>query len=165
MQEILSKIGFDWHVALANLINFLIILFVLKKYAWGPIGKMIAERNKNIKDGLENAKLNAEKLKETKTEYEETIRKAHLEAQAIFAKGKKESELKKIEMMEDAKKETAKILASGRASLEEEKRKMLEDAKKELVDLVASATEKVLTKGITNQIDNMLIEQSVKELR
>jgi F0F1-type ATP synthase membrane subunit b/b' len=58
--EILGKIGFDWQVALANLVNFLIIVFLLKKFAFKPIAKIIQDRQNKINEGLENAKKAAE---------------------------------------------------------------------------------------------------------
>ena len=54
--EILGKIGFDWQVALASLVNFLIILFVLKKFAFKPIKKLIQERQNKINEGIEKEK-------------------------------------------------------------------------------------------------------------
>src|SRR3989344_45130 len=53
---ILQKIGFDWQVALANLVNFLIILFLLKKFAFKPIGKLIKDRQDKINEGLQKTK-------------------------------------------------------------------------------------------------------------
>ncbi|MBU4369492.1 ATP synthase F0 subunit B, partial [Patescibacteria group bacterium] len=55
LQRILGNLGFDWRMALANLVNFLIIFFVLKKYAFKPIKEKLEEREKKIKTGLEDA--------------------------------------------------------------------------------------------------------------
>lgn len=145
MSEILGKIGFDWHVALANLVNFLIILFLLKKFAWEPIGKMIRERKKTIETGLLDAKQNAEFVKKSKLEYEETLSKARIEANKIFQDGKKEVETKKSAMLEEAKSEVASILENGKKSLQVEKTKMIEEVKKEIVDLAMKATEKLMS--------------------
>ncbi len=144
MSEILGKIGFDWHVALANLVNFLIILFVLRKFAWGPIGKILKERHEKIEMGVQNAKLNAEKLKLIEEEYKETMRKAHTEAQAIFEKTKKDAEAKKADILAQAQKEMQATLEQGRKIMEADKIKMVSDAKNEVAGLAMLATEKIL---------------------
>ena len=55
MEEILSKIGFDYRVALANLVNFLIVLWVLQKFAFPKIQIVLAERQAKIRKGLADA--------------------------------------------------------------------------------------------------------------
>ena len=151
MSEILGKIGFDWHVALANLVNFLIIFFVLKKFAFVPIGKMIKERKQIIQDGLENAKLNAEKMKATVAEYEATIQKARTEANEIFEKGKKEAEFKKAEILAQAQKEMSETIENGKKIIDAERVKMINEAKNEVAGLVLKATEKILASSAGEQ--------------
>jgi F-type H+-transporting ATPase subunit b len=52
--EILGKIGFDWRMALFSLLNFLIIYYILKKFFFDMIVKSIDERQKKVKEGVEN---------------------------------------------------------------------------------------------------------------
>ena len=144
MEEILGKIGFDWHVALANLVNCLIIFFILKKFAFGPIQKILRERRATIEKGIADAKENAEKMKATTVEYEATLQKARAEANAIFDKTKKDAETKRAEILAQAQAEMAASIEQGKKVIEAEKNKMLADAKNELASLVVSATEKVL---------------------
>ncbi|MES2023548.1 MAG: F0F1 ATP synthase subunit B [Patescibacteria group bacterium] len=144
MSEILGKIGFDWHVALANLVNFLIILFVLKRYAFKPISKMIKDRQEIMVKGIQDAKENALLLKSAKEEYEKTLSKARIEANEIFEKNKKENEKRKTEMMEQTQKEMVVTIENGKKALESEKIKMLNEVKNEVAGLVLQATEKVM---------------------
>ncbi len=165
MESIVSAFHIDIKILIAQLINFGVVVFVLYRFAIKPLRKLMAERGVTIEKGLSDAKANAETLQKTEAEYEKALAEARKEASDIFAKGRKEAEVKKQEMLEDAKKEVAKVLAQGKSALEEEKRKMLDDAKKELVGLVASATEKVLTKGVSEKIDGMVIQDSVSQFK
>ena len=83
--EILAKIGFDWQVALANLVNFLIIFFLLKKFLFGPIAKTLAERKKAISEGLQNAALATDALSEAKKEGDKIIAEAKAQANTIIS--------------------------------------------------------------------------------
>ncbi len=165
MQSIISTFHLDIKILIAQLINFAVVIWVLYRFAIKPLNKLMSERSQTIEKGLTDAKSNAETLSKTKEEYEKALREAQKEASDIFTKAKKEAEVKKNEMLEDAKKEVAKTLAQGKTALEEEKQKMLDDAKKELAGLVTSATEKVLTKGISEKIDSSIIEASVAHFK
>ena len=66
MLEILGNIGFDWPVALANLVNFLIIFFLLHKFVFKPLGKTVEKRKRDIADGLAAADKNQQLLLDTK---------------------------------------------------------------------------------------------------
>ena len=62
--QLSANLGFDWRVALANLANFLIIVWILKRFAFKPIKAIIEKRENTIKEGLDKAKEAEERLKE-----------------------------------------------------------------------------------------------------
>lgn len=157
---ILGQIGFDWQVALANLVNFLVILFILKRYAFGPIGKLIKERQERINEGLLNAENNKKILLNTQREYEAVLLSARTESHNLIQEAKKEANIKKDQLLEQTRKEVAQMLESGKKSLEIEKVKMLSEAKKEMVGLVVLMTEKVLG----SKVDEAYSAKIVKEL-
>lgn len=149
--NILGKVGFDWQVALANLFNFLIIFFVLKKYAFGPIGKIIKERQASINEGLASAEKNTKLLENTKKEQEQILLNARAEANHIILEAKKEAVIKREQLVEDTKKDISLMLENNKKHLEIEKTKMLNEAKNEIVSLVIQTTEKVLGKKVDNK--------------
>lgn len=157
--NILGKVGFDWHVALANLFNFLIIFFILKKFAFGPIGKLIKERQDAINTGLSNAEKNKKLLANTEKEYEKVLLNARNEANQIIVDAKKDAQDKKDQLMEQAKKEVSMILENGKKTLEVEKNKMLSEARKEIVDLVMQVSEKVLGEKTDSNYSNKVIKE------
>lgn len=157
---ILGKVGFDWQVALANFVNFLIIFFILKKFAFKPIGKIIEERNQKIEKGLKDATEYEKLLQEAKASYEEALQKAKTEADSILKQSKKDATAQKVRMLEDAKDEVLAMVEAGKKSLELEKNKMLAEAKKEMVILVTKSTEKV----ISSNVDKSFSERIIKAL-
>ena len=76
MLEILGKIGFDWQVALANLINFFIVFLLLKKFFFKKIKETIRERRNKIEKGLEDAEKAAESLKSAEIEKDSIVKEA-----------------------------------------------------------------------------------------
>lgn len=161
--EILGKVGFDWQVALANLFNFLIIFLLLKKFAFGPIGKLIRERQDKINEGISNAEVSTKLLENTKTEYEAVLLDARTKANEIIEQAKKEAVVRKDQLVDQTKVEIASMLENGKKMLETEKNKMLSETKKEIVGLVLQVTEKVLgqkndpsySDRITKELNNL----------
>lgn len=150
MDEFIKTFHIDWKLMIAQLINFGLVFVLFYFLASKPLGKLIKDRTKEIETGLSDAEKNAKLLKATKSEYDEVIAKAKVEANNIFQTGKKDAEAKKTEMVEEAKSEVAGIISNGKKMLEVEKTKMVEDAKKEVASLAILAMEKLLAdKGET----------------
>ncbi len=128
MKEVLNNIGFDWQVALANFVNFLIIFWVLKKWVFGPVGKILETRQKTIEAGVsqaENAKEQLaqaqtqveEELKHAKAQANETIAKAQTTANEIVDAAANTAEQKAQAILDDAQAQTAKDRAQAEKDL------------------------------------------------
>lgn len=159
MDSFIETFHIDWMTILAQAINFIVVLFVLNFLAIKPLKKMMDERNNNIERGLDDAKKNAEILKNTEKEYEVAISKAKIEAQIIFENGKKDAENKKLEIIEETKKEVENMILNGKKILESEKSKILDEAKKEIVNLVVKSTEKILATTENDKSNTKIIER------
>ncbi len=160
MSSIINTFHIDWHIIVAQAVNFAVVLAVLYFFALKPLNKLMAERSEKIGKGVKDAKANAELLQATKAEYESALAKARAEANDIFQSGKKEVEAKRAEMLESAKAEVKMMIEGGRKTLEAEKAKMVENAKKEVVALIVAATRKVLD----DKADSSSDARSAKEL-
>ena len=148
MEELLGTIGFDWRVAIANLISFLVIFLLLRQFAWGPIKRVIAKRRKEIDEGLEKAQLAeterimaAEKAKETiasaKTEANTIVTSANERGNEIIAS----AEVKAGERADD-------IIAKASRDIERAREEMSDELKKESATLVAGSIGKILREDI-----------------
>ena len=144
MDSFIETFHIDWKIIIAQSINFVIVLFILYFLIVKPLKKLMGERSNTIAGGLNDAKVNAELLLNTKKEYDQVITNARNEAHTIFQEGKSEAESKKAEMMENAKREVETMIANCKKMLESEKAKIIEEAKKEIVSLVVLSTEKLL---------------------
>ncbi len=161
MESIINTFHMDWHIIVAQAVNFAVVLIVLYLFALKPLNKLMSERSEKIGKGVSDAKANAELLQATKAEYETALAKARAEANDIFQSGKKEAEAKRTEMLESAKREVATMVEGGKKTLEAEKAKMVENAKKEVVALIVAATRKVLE----DKADSSSDTKSAQELR
>lgn len=155
--DILSSLGFNWHVALANFINFLIILLILNKFFFGKLGKVIKSRHDVIERGLSQASDAERALSHAEEEKKSIVNNAHKDAHDIIVK----AEAHAIERAEGIFKDAEEEAQIRLGKLAEKERKVEEKVAKEWSDkaplLVAQLYAKTLAKEMNEVENNALI--------
>lgn len=162
--ELLQKLGIDWRLLIAQLINFLILLFILYKFLYHPVLNLLENRKEKIEKGLKDAEKMGEELEKIKVLKEEEIKKTKQEAQAIIEKAQKTAESHGQEIKLKAKKEVEKLIEMAKNQITDEKEKMLAEIKKEASMLVIAAAEKVVSQVIDVKAQQKLVEETLKEM-
>lgn len=152
-------LGLDWKILLGQLINFLILLFVLKKFAVKPFLKTLRERKQKIEEGIEKSKLAEEKVKEIREMREEVIAKANQKAMEIYEKSKKRGDDKVRESVILGEKERISILENARKETLREINKIKSAEEKKMVEAALSLAEKVIGEKMDAQKDKDLINK------
>jgi F-type H+-transporting ATPase subunit b len=147
--DALANIGVDWKLLLAQVVNFGILLWVLKRYAYQPMLKMMDERTAKIERGLLDAEAAQVKLREMEEKEKAVLLEARAEAKKILAEtddaAKKRDALKVAETEERVK----KLLADAEVKINDDRSKMLAEAKSELAETVLLAVERILREKVT----------------
>ena len=160
MQEILNilgSVGFNWHVALANFFNFLIILFLLNTFFFKKLGRTINERHSVIERGLNQAKDAEKALASADEEKRNIIQSAHKERDSIVSAADATAKELASRIEEAAHKEAAtrlKKIDEKEASLSESVEKAFRE---KAPALVAKMYAKTLLQEMTEQDNNALI--------
>ena len=148
-----------------TIITFLLLFYVLAKFAWKPLLKMLEDRENLIKDSLndaEKAKLELERLNE---ESKKIMEKARVDAQKILAEGKTTAEKVKEDTIAKAKEAANKIRDDAKEQIQVEKDKALNDIKKEVIDLSISVAEKLINKNLSDAENKAMIKESLKKVK
>lgn len=155
--DILASLGFNWHVALANFINFLIILFILNKFFFGKLGKVIQNRQDVIELGISQASDAEKALAHAEEEKKHIINAAHKEGHDIIV----ESEAKAVVRAEGIFKQAEEEAQIRLGKLAEKERKIDAQVAKEwsekAPELVAKLYAKTLEKEMNANDNNALI--------
>jgi F-type H+-transporting ATPase subunit b len=155
----------DLGVTFWTIINFLLLVFVLGKFAWKPMLNMINAREEKIaqdKQQAEDARAAAQKIKD---ELQTRLKNIAAEAEAKMASSRALSMAERDNIIKEAKESAANILKQTKAELESEKAKAVSDAKKEIVSISIMAAEKALSAANTPASDARLIENAVNEIQ
>lgn len=168
MEEIgivLAKIGFDWQVAFANLVNFLIIFFILKHLAFKPIQRVLEERKQKIQEGLDNAARAQTALLGAENKSEEIIMQARQEANTIIAGAQERANALLVTKTSEATKEHDAIIAEGKKKAQKEFDRMEQEVRAQAAGLIVSSVEKILNEDLDEKQGKKLQEKAVAMMR
>src|SRR3954466_2529464 len=164
MQDLLNTFGLEWPKFLAQLILFIIVYFVLKKFAFGPIIAMLEQRRKLIEEGQVNAQKIKQQLAEAEQRHAEILAKANAEAQRLIDQARESAGHVADRREQEAIAAAEQILAKAHeASVLEHERTMAE-LKREVGRLVVDTTAKVTGKGLNSHAQHRLQEEASRHL-
>jgi F-type H+-transporting ATPase subunit b len=148
-----------------TLVAFLLVFFILKKFAWKIIIQSLNDREKGIADSLESAhKIKAE-MAQLKNENEALMVQAREERTKMLKEAKEMKEKLISDAKEQAKAEAAKVISDAVASIETQKMAALTDVKNQIGNMVIEISEKVIRKQLENKADQeKYIQQMAGEL-
>jgi len=161
MLEILGKVGFDWQVALANTVNFVIIFFLLKKYAFGPISKIITERQEKIALGIENSKKAETELLMAEQVGKEKISKAKIEANSIIGEAQKKGDKIITLSQEEALVVKSSIIKDGEKQISQKKESMAKEIERETANIIVDGIERILKENLTKEQQENYIKKAL----
>ena len=162
--QIFSNFGVTWPKFIAQIILFLVVYWVLNRYAFGPVLKMLNERRRRIEEGQHNAEKIKKQLAEAELRYQEVLRKANEEATRLLEEARTSSDAISQKQLQQAIKDAEGIIAKAQDTIVQERNKMIYEVKKEMVGLVVNTTAKVVGKVLTPEDQKRLSEETVKQL-
>ena len=148
-----------------TIVTFLLLVFVLAKFAWKPLLKMLQDREDMVRSSLEDAEKAKSELERLNEESETIMAKARSEAQSILADGKAAAEKVKDDIIAKSKEQANKIREDAGNQIQVEKDKAISEIKKEVVNLTLSVAEKLIQKNLSDADNKSLIEESLKKVQ
>jgi F-type H+-transporting ATPase subunit b len=134
-----------------TLLAFLIVFFVLRKYAWGPILNSLNERERGIADSLESAKRVRAEMVQLKSDNEDLMNRAREERSIMLKEAKEMKDRIVAEAKEQAKADAARIIADAQQAIQAQKMAAITEVKNQVGKLVVEISEKVLRKELSGK--------------
>ncbi len=145
-------------------ITFLLLIIVLGKYAFGPIVKMLDEREKNIRDAIDQAKNERAEAEKLLAQQKESLLKAQREAAELAKRSQQEMEAYRSQLTAQAKKESDELVASARKQIEEEKSKAVAELRAQVADLAVGAASRIVKSSLDDKTQRQLVDEYIKDL-
>lgn len=159
----LGTLGINGSLLLAQLLNFAIILFVLWRWVLAPVARRLQERTERIEKSLQDAQNMDVQKAEFDAWRKEEMAKVRQEAGHLVNEAKVEAGRAKEELLKQARAEQEEMARRAERQILAEKEKTLKDIKAAAADLVTASVEKILGRGLSENLDKSLIEDTLKK--
>ena len=147
-----------------TIVCFLIALFVLKRYAFGPIQKLIDERRERIRRALDEADEARDEARTLLEEHRKLIGQARSEAEEILSEARQVARGMQERVKEETEADRQRRLEETKRQIEAETRRALEAIRAEVAELSLVAAEKVTRKSLDDKDQRRLIDEAIGEL-
>lgn len=147
MEKLLESFSvglFFWQAIL-----FLVLLFLLKKFAWTPILNSVKSREESIKEGLESAEKAKEQMRQLKEDNKALLAEARMERDQIIKDAREAKDKMIADAKEQAKEEGAKMIESAKEVIRAERMAAVNELKSQVADLSIQIAEKVIKTEIS----------------
>ncbi len=147
-------------------VTFLLVVFLLIKFAWKPVLGMINERNKSIEDALKLAETTKAEMAKLQADNERIIAEARKERDNLLKDAREMKDQMIAQAKSEASAEANKIMAAAKLSIENEKNQAMQDLKNQVATLSFEIAEKVIGKELENKkVSDEIIAESIKNLK
>ena len=143
----------------------MLVLFTAMSYLFfNPVRDMLENRKKRVADEQEAAKTEHKEAVAYKEEYEQKLKEADKEVQEILSEARKKAMKQEAKIVAEAKEEAAKIIERANNEIELQKKRALDDMKQEMITIASMMAGKVVAASIDTNIQDSLIDETLKEM-
>lgn len=151
---------FFWQILL-----FVGLVLLLKKFAWKPILEAVNSREEGIKNALASAEEAKKEMQNLQADNEQLVKEARAERDAMMKEAREIKESMISEAKEEAKEVTSKLIEKAQASIQQEKQAALAELKKQVAELSIGIAETVIKKELSSKDDQLkLVEGMLEEV-
>ncbi len=161
MSELFTSLGLNAKMLIAQMINFAILLYVLHRFVYKPILRMLTDRTERIEQGLAQAEAAQKKMSEVAEREKDILTKAKREARDIVATANKQAQEHRAQLIAAAQEETARMIAETQAQMERQKAQLMEEVQKDVAVLVVDAVERVVGERLDSAMDQKIIAEAL----
>lgn len=146
------------------IINFLVILAILYKFAYNPVMKFLDNRSEEIANNIAEAERNRSESEALLKEYQEKIAQASNEAQEIIARANKVTEEERNRILAQTRDEAAALLERARQEIQRERDEALFALRQEVSTLAVMAAEKILSRNLSTEDNKRIVDDFLNEV-
>jgi F-type H+-transporting ATPase subunit b len=164
VSKLANKFGVAWPLFTAQVICFILVMIVLKKYAFGPVQQMLEERRARIAEGEEKLKQIERQLAESEATTAAAIARANEDAQRMIAEARDGAAALSEQKAQEAIAQAQQILAKAEAAARADRDRLTVELKREFGRLVAATTAQVAGKVLTAEDQSRLNEEALTKV-
>jgi len=158
-----DELGFNIPVLIAQLVNFFLLLVVLRLFLYKPILEMLDRRSQRIREGLDAAEQSKEQASEAEAQVARQLERSRSQGQQLIAQAQEAANRIQEEARNQARSEGDAILERARREIQLERDQAIAELRAQFGDLTVSAAEKVIGQSLDRAAHRRLIEETLAE--
>ena len=164
MEEVLQILNPMTSTIFWSIVVFVILVVVLWKFVLKPVNNMISKRQEEIREKIDDADRKSLEASKYLEEQKKSIDKSRIEAKKIIDEGKDAARKIKEEIENQASEKSKLMVEDALTEIRSEKDRSINEVKDEMVDIALSASQKMISKSLSEEDHKKLIEESLKDL-
>ncbi len=165
MDQLLKSFGIEWKILIWQVINFVVVFFILSRFLYKPLKKAIHDREKKISASLHTADQLKKKSKEMEDEFNQKMADQRKEIEDMHGKARAANEKLKAELRSQAEEESKRMITEAKTRAEEEKREIMISLESEVKKLAIALAGKILEKEIDGEKEKELMKEAIEALK
>lgn len=163
--ELFKQFGLEPVLLGAQVINFLVVLFILRKFLYGPILTLLKKRQDTIKDGLRSSQVAQERLEKVLEQEKTILKNAQVQAKQIIQDAKEESDALSKRMEDRIKARSEKVLTTTREQIEKEAKEAEKRLTLHISQVAIAFLEKSLSDLFSPKEQKLIMEKAVQKIK
>ena len=155
----IAALGFNLPGLVAQLVNFTILMIVLRIFLYRPLLRILDERRKRIQEGLSRAEQAAEQASASEGEARQIVEQARVEGREAIQRSQEAAERLREELEERARQDADRIVTRAREELQAERDRAIQQLHEEFADLTVAAAERVIGQSLDRAAHQRLIDE------
>ena len=147
-----------------TIVIFALLVYILKKFAWGPLLQSLKDREMGIKESIEKAEMLKQESEKILAQNKELLAKADQEARKVISEGKNLAEKLRNDIMSKTQDDAARMLHQAKTEIEREKINALNELKSEVANLAVQAASKILDENLDPERQKKLIDNFINQI-
>ena len=159
----MADLGVNLWLLIAYLVNFIILLGILRLFAYKPLLRVLDQRAERIRESLAAADRAREEAATSQAAIQEQLNEARREGQRLLDQAREASDRYREEEMARARQEAEAFVARARSDIQRERDAAIEEVRSNFGDLAITAAEQVIRRSLDRQVHQELIDQVLEE--
>jgi len=164
MADILEQLGINFKLLFIQLLGFLILLWMMKKFLWGRVLDMIQNRTAEIKNAYDSNEKTRSEVIALKSEYEQKLYKARVEADAIVKSAVDQAEKEGRAIIEKSRIEAEQVRSRALADIDQEKKRVIAEMRIEVLRVSVEIAGRLLARQIDTADVGRITDEVISEI-
>ncbi|MEK7545205.1 MAG: F0F1 ATP synthase subunit B [Patescibacteria group bacterium] len=162
--ELITKLGIDWKILIAQIVNFTILLLVLRAFVYRPLLELLEKRRDMVTKSVEDAKNAEELLTDIEKTRLEAMEKIKVQSVKILDEASQKAEAMKAQITDAARKESDMMYSQAKLQMQQEKERMMKQLHQEIAEMVVTVSQKVLQREFSDTDMKRVLQEAAQEI-